>query len=58
MMYDPARIERQHLANQAVPAYSLIRKACACGKATTARELAQYGRCVKCEHKSTTSLGR
>ena len=48
MMYDPAHIERQHLANQAVPAYSLIRKVCVCGKASTARQLAQYGRCVKC----------
>jgi hypothetical protein len=48
MMYDPAHIERQHLANQAVPAYSLIRKACACGKASTAKQLAQQGKCAAC----------
>lgn len=48
MMYDLSRVERQHLANQAAPDYSLIRKRCACGKASTARQLAQYGRCVKC----------
>lgn len=58
MMYDLARVDRQHQANNKGPVYSLIRKRCACGKATTTRQLTQYGRCVKCEHKSTTSLGR
>ena len=48
MTVNPAQITRHHLANQAAPAYSLIRKRCACGKAGTARQLAQYGRCVKC----------
>ena len=48
MIYDLARVERHHLANQTAPAYSLIRKVCVCGKASTARQLAQYGRCVKC----------
>ena len=48
MMYDPAHIERQHLANQAVPAYSLIRKVCVCGKASTAKQLAQHGKCAAC----------
>lgn len=48
MMYDLARIERQHLANQAVPAFSLIRKVCACGKASTAKQLAQHGKCAAC----------
>ena len=48
MMYDLARIERQHRANQAGPAYSLIRKACARGKASTAKQLAQHGKCAAC----------
>ena len=48
MMYDLARVERQHLANQAAPAYSLIRKVCACGKASTAKQLAQHGKCAAC----------
>ncbi|WP_170840515.1 hypothetical protein [Janthinobacterium lividum] len=48
MTANPAQITRHHMANQAAPADSLIRKLCACGKASTARQLAQYGRCVKC----------
>lgn len=48
MMYDLARSERAHIANQATPAYSLIRKACACGKRTTAKRLAQHGKCAAC----------
>lgn len=48
MMYDLARTERQHLANSKGPDYSLIRKRCACGKASTSRQLGQYGRCVTC----------
>ena len=48
MMYDLARVERQHQANNKGPVYSLIRKRCACAKASTARQLAQYGRSVKC----------
>ncbi len=48
MMYDLARNERAHLANQTTPAYSLIRKVCACGKASTAKQLAQHGKCGAC----------
>lgn len=58
MMYDLARVERQHLANKKGPFYTLTRKRCACGKATTVRQLRQYGRCIACERKSTTSPGR
>ena len=48
MIANPAQITRHHLTNQSTPAYSLIRKVCACGKASTVRQLSQYGRCVKC----------
>ncbi|WP_176461095.1 hypothetical protein [Janthinobacterium sp. PC23-8] len=48
MMYDLARVERQHLDNNKAPVFSLIRKRCACGKASTARQLRQYGRCITC----------
>lgn len=48
MMYDLARVERQHLANKKGPFYTLTRKRCSCGKATTARQLRQYGRCITC----------
>ena len=48
MIYDLARVERHHLANQAAPTYSLIRKACSCGKATTAKQLVQHGKCAAC----------
>ena len=48
MMYDLARSERAHIANQATPAYSLMRKLCACGKASTAKQLAQHGKCAAC----------
>ena len=48
MMYDLARVERQHLANKKGPFYTLTRKRCACGKVSTARQLHQYGRCVTC----------
>ena len=48
MMYDLARIDRAHRANHVAPAYSLIRKACACGKASTAKQLAQHGKCAAC----------
>ena len=58
MMYDLARVERQHQANNKGPVYSLIRKRCACGKVSTARQLRQYGRRIACERKSTTSPGR
>lgn len=48
MIYDLARVERQHLANKKGPVFSLIRKRCAYGKASTARQLGQYGRCITC----------
>ncbi len=48
MITNPAQITRHHLANQAAPAYSLIRKVCACGKASTAKQLAQHGKCAAC----------
>lgn len=58
MMYDLDRVERQHLANKKGPVFSLIRKRCACGKVSTARQLRQYGRCIACERKSITPPGR
>ena len=48
MITSPAQITRHHLANQAAPDYSLIRKACACGKRATAKQLAQHGKCAAC----------
>ncbi|MGK5020722.1 hypothetical protein [Janthinobacterium sp. LB2P10] len=48
MMYDLSRVERQHLANQVAPDFSLIRKRCACGKASTAKQLDQHGKCAAC----------
>ena len=48
MISDPAKITRHHLANQAAPAYSLIRKVCACGKASTTKQLSQHGKCAAC----------
>jgi len=48
MIAYPAQITRHHLANQAAPAYSLNCKVCACGKASTAKQLAQQGKCSAC----------
>lgn len=48
MIANPAQITRHHMANQAAPAYSLIRKVCACGKASTAKQLSQHGKCAAC----------
>nr|WP_314632148.1 hypothetical protein [uncultured Janthinobacterium sp.] len=48
MIANPAQITRHHMANQAAPAFSLIRKVCACNKATTAKQLAQHGKCAAC----------
>ena len=48
MIANPAQITRRHLANQAAPAYSLIRKVCPCGKASAAKQLAQQGKCAAC----------
>lgn len=46
MMYDLARNDRARIANQAAPDFSLIRKVCACGKASTAKQLVQHGKCA------------
>lgn len=48
MITNPAQTIRHHMANQAAPAYSLARKACTCGKRTTAKQLAQHGNCAAC----------
>lgn len=48
MIANPAQITRHHLANQAAPDFSLIRKVCACGKASTAKQLARHGKCAAC----------
>ncbi len=48
MIANPAQIIRHHIANQVAPAYSLIRKVCACGKASAAKQLAQHGKCATC----------
>ena len=48
MTANPAQITRHHLANQSAPDYSLIRQRCACGKASTAKQLAQHGKCAAC----------
>lgn len=55
MIANPAQTERHHLANQTAPVYSLVRKRCACGKASTARQLGQYGRCGACARKQAAS---
>ncbi|MDN2710632.1 hypothetical protein O0880_14500 [Janthinobacterium sp. SUN118] len=34
------------MANQTAPAFSLMRKACACGKRTTAKQLSQHRKCA------------
>lgn len=53
MLYDLARVERQHLAiNRESAPVSLIPKRCPCGKAIKARQLSQHG---KCEHCRLTS---
>lgn len=48
MISIPAQTTRHYLANQAAPDFSLIRKICACGKASTAKQLAQHGKCAAC----------
>ncbi len=48
MITNPAKITRHHLANQAAPDYALIRKVCACGKASIVKQLAQHGKCTAC----------
>lgn len=50
MIYDLARPERQHRAIQnEKPGPVLESKRCACGKASPAKVLAQYGKCHGCQ---------
>lgn len=46
MIINPARTTRHNLANQAAPAYFLVRKRGTCGKLSTTRQLRQYGHCI------------
>ncbi|PMQ16972.1 hypothetical protein JaAD80_08180 [Janthinobacterium sp. AD80] len=48
MVISPAKTIRHHHAIQATSVYSLDRKRCACGKASTAKQLAQHGKCAAC----------
>ncbi|QKY08753.1 hypothetical protein [Janthinobacterium lividum] len=48
MIPDLSKTTRQHLANQKAPVFSLIRQRCGCGKASTAKQLAQHGKCAAC----------
>ena len=48
MIANPAQVTRHHMANQTAPAFSLIRKVCTCGKTSTAKQLAQHGKCAAC----------
>lgn len=48
MMYDLSRTERHHRAINAEPAAELIAKRCNCGKAVSAKQLAQHEKCVAC----------
>lgn len=49
MHYDLNRVDRHHQVNlrEAAPP-SLIPKRCACSKRTTAKQLAQHGKCAAC----------
>jgi len=48
MIPDHSKTTRQHLANQKAPAFLLIRQRCACGKASTVKQLSQHGKCGAC----------
>jgi hypothetical protein len=49
MIYDLSRAERRHRAiNIESAPISLKRKLCACGNCTTAKQLAQHGKCASC----------
>lgn len=49
MFYDLSHTERKHLAIQAeAPPVVLRAKLCACSAQTTARQLAQHGKCPTC----------
>lgn len=50
MMYDLSRTERQHIAiNREAATSVMIAKRCACDRTTTAKQLAQYGKCITCQ---------
>jgi len=58
MIYDLARAERQHLAiNKESAPPSLIHKPCPCGKAITARQLSQQGKCDHCRLTAGSAEG-
>lgn len=46
MIPDFSKTTRQHIANQLAPTYALNRRRCAGGKASTVRQLGQYGSCL------------
>ena len=49
MFYDLSRVDRLHFSNlTASEPVSLIAKRCHCGKRTTAKQLAQHGKCAAC----------
>ena len=48
MIINPAQVTLHHMANQAAPAFSLIRKVCTCGKASATRQLSRHGECAAC----------
>lgn len=49
MFYDLSRVDRRHFSNlTASEPVSLIAKRCHCGKRTTAKQLAQHGKCAAC----------
>lgn len=50
MIYDLSRVERQHLAiNREAATSVMVAKRCACDRTTTAKQLAQHGKCVACK---------
>jgi hypothetical protein len=50
MIYDLSRVERQHLAiNRETATSVMVAKRCACDRTTTAKQLAQHGKCVGCQ---------
>lgn len=50
MIYDDSRTDRAHLAiSRETVSTALVAKRCACGKSTTAKQLAQYSKCFACK---------
>lgn len=48
MIHDPSTTERIHRANLAETPVTLIPKRCTCGRAASAKQLAQHQRCAAC----------